>query len=123
MNRDSSAYSDVFQAAKDDPIFSKQLQEMEEDVRLEHELTMRNWIKTFQKVFCGDADGRKVLWWLVHETHLFRPFGGQNANAYALEGKRELGLDVSELIGAEKMLEALIEVRNDNIKLEKANDN
>jgi len=66
-----------------------------------------NWRNDFRKTFCETPHGRRVLTWLVHETYIYRRFEQQNAKAYALEGKRELGLEVQDLIGLTNMLQAL----------------
>ena len=49
-------------------------------------------IKAYQKVFMGSVEGQLVFWDLMDKGYVFRTFGQQNANAYALEGKRELAL-------------------------------
>ena len=49
----------------------------------------------YQRVFMGTStpqEGQLVFWDLINRTFMFRPFGQHNAGAYAMEGKREIGL-------------------------------
>lgn len=51
--------------------------------------------EAYQKVFMGNStpqEGQLVLWDLINLTYVFRQFNQQNAGAYAMEGKREIGL-------------------------------
>lgn len=51
----------------------------------------------YQKVFMGKStaqEGQMVFWDLINRTFVFRQFNQQNAGAYAMEGKRELGLHI-----------------------------
>lgn len=58
----------------------------------------RQLITAYQKVFLGSAEGQLVFWDLMDRCFLFRPFGQQNANAYALEGKREVALKILAMV-------------------------
>ncbi len=49
-------------------------------------------LRAYQNVFLGSVEGQIVLWDLINMSHVFRPFKTQNAGAYLLEGKREMGL-------------------------------
>lgn len=54
-------------------------------------------IEAYQKVFMGNStpqEGQLVLWDLINKTYVFREYNQQNAGAYAMEGKREIGLDL-----------------------------
>lgn len=56
----------------------------------------------FQKVFMGTStaqEGQLVFWHLINETFVFRAFNQQNAGAYAMEGKREIGLELLQRVG------------------------
>ena len=39
-------------------------------------------------------EGQLVFWDLINKSYLFRPFNQQNAGAYAMEGKREIGIEI-----------------------------
>ena len=43
-------------------------------------------------------EGQLVFWDLIDRTHVFSPFNQQNAGAYAMEGKREVGLRLMEMV-------------------------
>ena len=47
----------------------------------------------------GTPAGVRVLFDLFEKSYIFAPFGQQNAQAYAKEGKRELGLYLLSMIG------------------------
>lgn len=57
-----------------------------------------NLLRAYQNVFLGSTDGQIVLWDLINECHVFRPFKSQNAGSYLLEGKRELGLHLLTMV-------------------------
>ena len=51
----------------------------------------------YQKVFMGTStaqEGQLVFWDLINRCYVFRPYGQQNAGAYSMEGKREVGLHI-----------------------------
>ncbi|MCK4782574.1 MAG: hypothetical protein KAV87_02405 [Desulfobacteraceae bacterium] len=51
----------------------------------------------YQRVFMGKStaqEGQLVFWDLINKSYLFRPFNQQNAGAYAMEGKREIGIEI-----------------------------
>ena len=51
----------------------------------------------YQRVFMGKStaqEGQLVFWDLINKSYVFRPFSQQNAGAYAMEGKREIGLEI-----------------------------
>lgn len=55
--------------------------------------------EAYQKVFMGNStpqEGQLVLWDLINLTYVFRKFNQQNASAYAMEGKREIGIMLME---------------------------
>lgn len=51
------------------------------------------------RVVFGNPAGLRVLFDLFEKSYIFAPFGQQNAQAYAKEGKRELGLYLLSMIG------------------------
>lgn len=51
-------------------------------------------LRAYQDLFLGSPEGQLVLWDLLNQCHVFREFGQYNAGAYALEGKREIGLEL-----------------------------
>ena len=58
-------------------------------------------IAAYQKVFkgCSTAqEGQLVFWDLIDRMHVFSPYNQQNAGAYAMEGRRELGLHIMEMV-------------------------
>jgi len=68
----------------------------EEEKRLEKERL--RMLRAYQNVFLGSVEGQTVLWDLINRCHVFRPFKAQNAGAYILEGKRELGLHILTMV-------------------------
>lgn len=65
-----------------------------EDLKAEEQ---KQLISAYQKVFMGQStpqEGQLVFWDLINRSYVFRPFNQQNAGAYAMEGKRELGLHI-----------------------------
>lgn len=52
----------------------------------------------YQNVFLKSTEGQLVLWDLINRCHVFKPFGQQNAGAYAKEGQRELGLHLMHMV-------------------------
>ena len=55
-------------------------------------------VRAYQDIFLSSAEGQLVLWDLLNLCYVFRRYGGCNATAYHLEGKRELGLHLLEMI-------------------------
>ena len=55
-------------------------------------------LKAYQNVFLGTAEGQMVFWDLINRCHVFKAFKTQNAGAYLLEGKRELGLHLMDMV-------------------------
>lgn len=105
-----------------EPIFEADIQKLLKAEDKKYKDMLANWKRDFTNTFCKTAESRRVLWWLIHNTYIFRSFGQHNASAYALEGKRELGQDVIEVIGAEEMLKALILAKNENQRKEVKKD-
>ena len=70
-------------------MIDKDLKEIEDMSPEERQLN-----KAYQAVFLGSSEGQLVFWDLMDKGYVFRSFNQQNANAYALEGKRELALDI-----------------------------
>ena len=66
---------------------------MTEDEKKELQL-----LRAYQNVFLGSVDGQIVLWDLINMCHVFRAFKAQNAGAYVLEGKREVGLHLLTMV-------------------------
>lgn len=100
---------------KGEPIFSTDIDELQKSRDEEAKAQLARWKADFRDTFCATPHGRRVLWYLIHETHVYRKFGQTNAGAYALEGKRELGLEIVDIIGAEKMLASLLSVKRDAV--------
>ena len=97
-----------------EPLFDDDIRKANEELIADHELTKNQWIKDFREVFCESPAGRRVLWWIIYESYIFRPFRQHNASAYGLEGKRELGQRIIDLIGAKNMLQSLIQASSEN---------
>lgn len=93
------------------PLFETALDKKRADDSGAIERKLSNWRNDFIKTFCSHEAGRRVLWFLVHETYVFRNFGQHNAGAYALEGKRELGQEILNMIGHEEVLKSLAAVK------------
>lgn len=55
-------------------------------------------LKAYQNVFLNTVEGQMVFWDLINECHVFRPFNMMNAGAYKLEGKREMGLHLMNMV-------------------------
>lgn len=55
-------------------------------------------LRAYQNVFLGSAEGQIVFWDLINNCHVFKAFKTQNAGAYLLEGKRELGLYLMNMV-------------------------
>ena len=74
-------------------------------------------IRAYQDLFMGSAEGQLVLWDLLNQTYVFRKFNQQNAGAYAMEGKREIGLYIFEKTNLSPQLggmspEALVKIKH-----------
>lgn len=54
-------------------------------------------LSAVQGVFATD-DGKRVLWWLLNETHIYRTSFTGNSMTYFLEGERAVGLKALGLI-------------------------
>lgn len=54
--------------------------------------------RAYQNTFLGSADGQIVFWDLINKCHVFKAFKAQNAGSYVLEGKRELGLHLLNMV-------------------------
>jgi len=96
---------------KDDgltPLFDTALDAHKADITETEKRNYENRCKDFRRTFCETPHGRRVLWLLLYETYVFRKFGQQNASAYAMEGKRELGQDLMSYIGADLVLKSLL---------------
>jgi len=110
---------ELFKNSAGEPFWETDIKKLREEREADRQMELDNWHNAFVETFCTTATGRKVLWFLMHESYVFRPFGGQNAAAYAKEGKRELGLIISEMLSADKLLESLIQVKNDELRRQK----
>ncbi len=99
-----------------DPLWETDIEKLKQDQDDDRQLQLDNWRKAFKETFCTTASGREVLWFLMHSAYVFRPYGGQSAAAYAKEGKRELGLIIADFIGADKLLDSLRQVKNDELR-------
>ena len=101
-----------------------------------NEMSKLQMLRAYQNVFLGSVDGQLVLWDLINECHVFRPFKSQNAGSYLLEGKRELGLHILTMVkfseqhggpgpaGMEKIMQSLertAKVKTTNEKEEREN--
>jgi hypothetical protein len=62
------------------------------------EIAEKQMIKAYQKVFLSTEEGHLVFWDLMNRGFVFRPFNQQNAGAYAMEGKREIGLHIMNMV-------------------------
>ena len=113
---------ELFVNADDELIFEADIQKLLKAEEKDKKQMLANWVRDFKLTFCDTAHGRRVLWWLIHETYIFRNFGEHNASAYAKEGKRELAQDIIDVIGATKMLESLILVANEKLEEEVKKD-
>lgn len=100
----------------DEPIFSTDIDKLRKETDDSRRAELLRWQNDFTDTFCKTPHGRRVLWFLIHETYVFRKFGQHNASAYAMEGKRELGQDIIDVIGPESLLRALIDVRNEELR-------
>ncbi len=100
-----------YQEDGETPLFETGLDLKNKSDAKEVQRRLSNWRHSFVETFCNTPHGRQVLWLLIHETYVFRKFGQHNASAYALEGKRELGQDLIDFIGAEQVLKTLIAVK------------
>ena len=100
----------------EEPLFSTDIDKLRKEQDDSRRAELVRWKKDFTETFCKTPHGRRVLWFLIHETYVFRKFGQHNASAYAMEGKRELGQDIIDVIGPESLLKALIDVRNEELR-------
>jgi hypothetical protein len=100
----------------DEPIFSTDIEKIKKMNDEERKARLLRWKNDFVDTLCITPHGRRVLWFLIFETYVFRKYGQYNAGAYAMEGKRELGQDIIDVIGPEKLLESLIKTRNEELE-------
>lgn len=109
MENDSLAYGNKLKKRKEE----------EELIRL-RKATLE---AAYRNVFSTD-DGQLVFWDLLNKTYVFKEFGAQNASAYAMEGKRVLGLYLLAQTGfteTDDGLKDLISKHKQNLKQEKKN--
>ena len=71
-------------------ILTEEVQEQKKNEERDN-LKRQKLIQAYKNTFSG-PDGQIVFWDLMKKTYVFRAFGQHNAGAYAMEGKRELGL-------------------------------
>ena len=97
----------LFYKDKQEPLFDTAFDAKKKEDAEEIQRRMAKWRNDFIQTFCSHDAGRRVLWFLIHETYVFREYRQHNAGAYALEGKRELGLEMMNILGHEQVLQTL----------------
>lgn len=105
---------DAYTDENGSPLFMADIDKLHEEQDEKKKVQLRQWKMDFEDVFTGTPQGRRVLWWLMHETFVFRSFTQYNASAYAVLAKQELGQDIMSVLGAEKVLSTLIAVKKEN---------
>jgi len=99
-----------------EPLFSTDLDALKAEKDEERKAQLVRWKSDFINTFCNSPDGRRVLWFLIFETHVFRKITQLNAGSYALIGKQQIGQDIIDIIGPEELLTALIKVRREELE-------
>lgn len=109
--------------SQDEPLFESDFRKLNAEEEEMRKLELRRWQEDFKEVLTGTPAGRRVLWWLMSQTHMFQSGPPQfNASAYGVLAKQELGNDIIFVIGAEKLLESLILVKKENLSKEVQDD-
>jgi len=97
-----------------EPLFQADFAKLNAEEAEKHKIELRRWKEDFKDTFTTTAHGRRVLWWLIHETHMFRSCTQFNAGAYAVLAKQQIGNDIASIIGTEQLLASLIAVKKEN---------
>lgn len=106
----------IYYRQGEEPLFSTDIDKLKKEEKENRDAQLRQWKEDFIDTFCRRPSGRRVLWFLLFETYVFRKHKTGNANAYVIDGKYELGQDIVDIIGPEELLKVLIDVRNDELK-------
>ena len=108
------AKDDIFHDADGEPLWDTDIQKLNEEQDRKKQLALRQWKEDFMQTFTETPAGRRVLWWLMHETFMFRTTTQFNAAGYGVLAKQQLGGDILSVIGTEALLESLIQVKKEN---------
>ena len=79
------------------------------------ELEKEQWERDFSETF-STPQGRRVLVWLTHQLYVFRPYKQFNAGSYAQQGKREVGVEIAEILGWSEVIRLTQEAVKQEIK-------
>ena len=105
-----------------EPIFDVDIKKILKKDAIERDKILADWKRDFVNTFCSDASGRRVLFWFIHNTYIFRAHTEHNSSAYSVLAKNELGQEILDIIGAEEVLRALILVKRENTTKEVKKD-
>jgi len=106
-----------------EPLFEADIRKLNEEEEEMRKIELRRWEEDFKEVLTSTPAGRRILWWLMHQTKVFQSGPPQfNASAYGVLAKQEIGNDIIFVIGAEKLLESLVQVKKENLSKEVQGD-
>ena len=97
-----------------DLLWSGDIKEATAEQERKRQLALRQWKNDFLDTFTKTPQGRRVLWWLMHETFMFRTTTQFNAAGYGVLAKQQLGSDILSVIGTEELLASLVQVKKEN---------
>jgi hypothetical protein len=97
----------------DDVLFSDEIDKKQKEALQKRQANLDKWRASFKDTF-STPQGRKVLWYLMHESGFLSTTNQYNASIYAREGKREMGKAITDILGTEFVLESLIKVKQEN---------
>lgn len=108
--------NDIFNDIDGEVLWETDIEKLKKDDDQERQLIKRQWENDFKATFTGSSSGKRVLWWLIYECGVFQKHTQHNSSAYSFLAKNELGQDIIDIIGAEELLQTLIDVKNEELR-------
>lgn len=99
-----------------EPLFQEQIDKRNKEIAQENKDRANKWTKDFIATFCSTPEGRRVFYFLMHDTGVFSNCHDNNSNIYRSAGRREVGVLIMDLLGIEKTLETIKVARAERVR-------